>query len=564
MKNKTQTLILLSFLLGIFMGAIDTGIVSPAREIIQNGFKIAPNVGMWMITIYTLTFAVAMPIVSKLADRYGRKRIYTYGIITFAFGSLLCGVSNLVGGFQLMLVARVIQAIGGGGIMPISTAVIGQSFPEEKRGMALGLVGAIYGVATIIGPTLGSTILDIAGTANWGWLFLINLPISILIVILGTRVPNTIGDTTKPMDIWGSVAVAASVGSLMYALTNLDLFHFTTSIKQTNVYPFLLAFLVLLPVLIFLERRAKDPILNLKYFKNRQMLTVLVLAFIVGAGMMGMVFVPQFAENVLKIKPGSGGYIVTLLAVFSGFAAPISGRLIDKKSARFVMLLGFVFTATGTLAMGFFATKYLSFLGILPGLILMGFGVGCTMGAPLNYLALQSVEEKEGATALATMSLIRALGVAISPSLMIGFIVQSAGHLQTNLMETLKQGFGGMMASGMNMMGSNSNAASAFASLKTASIVDIVDRLKDIFNQIVPSPYNSMAVQGVEGLRSQIEQTFQSTLNTGYTHMFTAAATIALIGFIGACFLKAKSADKRKDNTVVDAEETDGVLAAGK
>lgn len=198
MKSKQNSLILTLFLLGIFMGAIDNGIISPAREIIQNSFGVAPNLGMWMITIYTLCFAVSMPIVSKLADRHGHKLVYTLSIAVFGIGSLFCGLCNFFGNFSIFLVFRVIQAIGAGGIIPIAHTVIGLSFPEEKRGTALGLVGAVYGVATIVGPTLGSAILGISGNAHWGWIFFINVPISILIIGLSLTMENTKVTSEQP------------------------------------------------------------------------------------------------------------------------------------------------------------------------------------------------------------------------------------------------------------------------------------------------------------------------------------------------------------------------------
>lgn len=542
MNKKNSTLVLVLFLLGIFMGAIDSGIVSPARELIQKSFGVERSIGTWMITLYTLIYAVAMPIVSKLADRYGYKIIYVSGIAVFGIGSLLCGLANFYGNFTFFLVARGIQAMGAGGIIPIANAYIGQSFPEEKRGTALGLVGAIYGVANILGPTIGSAILSIFGNDQWGFIFFINVPISLFIILLSRVMENTKADNKKPMDIAGSIVIAGVIGTLMYALTNINFFNLGESIKSTSVYPYLIAFTILLPILIFIESRTEDPVLNLKYFKSRQILTILILAFIVGIGMMGMVFVPQFAENTLKIKAGNGGYLVTLLAVFSGISAPLSGKLIDKKGARFVLILGFSFNIIGTLFLGIVAAKSLSFISILIGLALMGFGVGFTLGAPLNYLILQAVPEREGATALATMSLIRSIGVTISPSIMIGFIVNAASNLQGNLMKVL----GNMMPKGGSMAAS-ANAgeqnAKLFQGLQNADVTTIVDSLKNVLKQVVPPQAQSQIVNGIEAMRAQIESVFQITLNEGYAQMFIAAAVIAFLGLI-TTFLLSKNAIK--------------------
>lgn len=520
------------FLLGIFMGAIDNGIVSPAREIIENGFGIDRNIGIWMITIYTLSYTVSMLIVSKLSDRYGHKLVYTLSIAVFGVGSLLCGLTNFYGSFSLFLTARVIQAIGAGGIMPIANTVIGLSFPKEKRGMALGLVGAVYGVATIIGPTLGSAILNLAGTTNWGFIFFINVPITIAILLLSLKMENTKLSTTKPMDIGGSIVIAAVIGSFLYALMNMNFFHLIDSMQDIKVYPYLIAFVLLIPILIGVERRAEDPVLNLKYFRNRQMLIIFILAFIVGIGMMGMIFVPQFAENVLKIKAGTGGYLITFLALFSGISAPLSGKLLDTKGTRFVMTTGFVFTILGTLYLGYIATNSMNLTNVLIGLAFLGFGVGFTLGPPLNYLVLQTVPENEGATALATMSLIRSMGTTISPGLLIGFVVNSAKDLQPKLMDVLGQG--GMRAPTNG--GGDSAMGKQFEALQNADVTTIVDQLKDILKNIIPP----QALDVIEKMRVPLESVFQTTMNTGYKHMFIVVAIIAMFGLLATLLLKEK------------------------
>lgn len=541
-QKKHTTLILILFLLGIFMGAIDNGIVSPAREIIQNSFSVSKGVGAWMITIYTLVYAVSMPISSKLSDTIGRKKMYIFGIVVFGVGSALCGLSNFYGNFTFLLIARVIQAIGAGGILPIATTVIGQSFPPEKRGTALGMVGAVYGVATIVGPTLGSAIIDLAGQNHWGFIFFINVPICILTLCLSRVMEESKLAVKNKLDVPGALVLAAMIASLLYALTNMDFFSVLDSLQQTNVFPFLLFFIILIPIFILLEKRAEDPVLSMKYFKNREIVTIFIIAFIVGFGMMGMVFMPQFAENTLKLKSGSGGYLVTLLAVFSGIASPLSGRLLDKKGAKLVLMTGFAFTVAGTLFLGIIAAKSLSFFTVFIGIALMGFGVGFTMGPPLNYLILGAVKEEEGATALATMSLIRSIGVTISPSFMIGFIVDAGKNIQTELMQTLQNGFsnagGGDMFSGMNA-GSGSSG-NLFASLQNADVTTIVSQLTGIFKQLVPESAQPYVLPALKDMSTDIEKTFQSVLNKGYTHMFIASAIIAAIGIVVSFTLKKK------------------------
>jgi EmrB/QacA subfamily drug resistance transporter len=583
-KEKKRIIVLIIFMLGIFMGAIDSGIVSPARAVIRNSFGVSESLGVWLITIYTLAYAVAMPIVSKLSDRYGRKKIYLLSIITFAVGSTLCGLSNFYGNFTFLLIARVIQAIGGGGIMPIANAFIGNSFPPEKRGTALGFVGAIYGVATVLGPTLGSSILDIAGVGNWGWIFFINIPISIIIIALSFTMEESKSDTQNKLDLSGSVVLSVMILSLMYALTNLNFFHFTESIGKSAVWPFLIVFAVTLPLFIFVEIKAKDPILNLNYFKQKQIVLTLILGFITGVGLMGVVFVPQFAENTLKLKTGSGGYLVTLMSVFAGISAPLGGKFIDKYSAKFVTALGLSCTALGTFFLAFYTTAHPSFLAIMIGLAFIGFGMGFTMGTPLNYLMLSYVDEKESASALSALSLIRSIGVTISPNIMINFIIEAGKKVQGNLMASLPQptmpSFPGSqyMANSFDMTKMTSGGSisgDSLAKLQAADVTNVVDTIKEflgsMLDKIIPgikasimkalssapkgvadnmdfdkilSSWKSDYISSIENSRAAIETVFQSTINSGYKNMFIAAGIIALIGLVAALMLSNKNSHK--------------------
>ncbi|MBP1756676.1 MAG: transporter, partial [Firmicutes bacterium] len=327
LSSKTRfILIILVYLLGIFMGAIDTGIVTPARNVIQNFLGVDDKTGIWMITMYTLAYAASIPVMGKLADKYGRKIIYIISISLFGLGSLFCGLSQSFDSFTVLLIARAVQAIGGGGIVPVATAEFGTTFPKEKRGMALGLVGGVYGIANIFGASAGSAILDIFGKDNWQFIFYVNVPITVFIIIAGLiALPNSKAETVKKIDFAGISILTVMILSVLYGLKKIDFFDFTATITSTSVYPFLLVFIVLLPVFIYAEKRAEDPVMNLDYFKNGRIIITLILSFMTGIILMGMIFVPQFSENALKISTGSGGYFVLILGLFAGVGAPVSG-----------------------------------------------------------------------------------------------------------------------------------------------------------------------------------------------------------------------------------------------
>jgi len=452
--------------------------------------------------------------------------------------------------------------------MPIATAYIGDSFPPEKKGAALGMVGGIYGIATTLGPSVGSGILNIVGNSNWGVLFFINVPICLIILILSilSHTEEKI-KASKKIDIKGSILISLTILSLMYGLTNLKFYEFSTSIKSIDVWPYLLAFIILLPILVFAEKKAEDPVLNLKYFTNKEISLALIIAFIVGAGMMGVVFVPQFGENILKIKSGSGGYIVTIMAIFSGISAPISGKLVDRFSAKIVLISGFTLSAIGTLTLALYAANHPSFFSLLIGLLFVGLGMGCTMGAPLNYIVQINVNPEETATAQSTLSLIRSIGVAISPNILIGFISQAGKNMSTKLMEVIPKmempQIQGMQAPAANMTSNTSGISQEqLQLLQNADVTTIVDSVKkfseDILNDKVAPAIQQMTsvpnykgpnadslmstiinsyLKQIEDSRLVIENVFQSTLNSGYSKLFIGSAVIAILGLISSLLL---------------------------
>ncbi|WP_160676874.1 MFS transporter [Clostridium sp. C8-1-8] len=568
MNKNNKTVLLIIFLLGIFIGALDTGIVSPARTVIASGLSISSSSSVWIVTIYTLAYAVSMPIAGKFSDRYGKKKIFTLSIALFGIGSLLCGISDYTGSFSFLLAARVIQALGGGGIMPVATAYIGESFPPEKRGSALGLVGAIYGVSTTLGPTAGSALLNLVGNSNWGMLFFINIPICIAVIVIAVLVKDEgIVKAPKKMDVLGSIIVTLLILSLMYALTNLQFHDFTNSITSTKVWPYLLSFIILLPIFIVVEKKALDPVLNLKYFTNREIALTLFIAFITGAGMMGIVFVPQFGENVLKLKTGSGGYLVTLMAVFSGVSAPLGGKLVDKYSPKLVLSMGFVSTLIGSSTLAFVVASHPSFISLLIGLAFIGLGMGFCMGTPLNYLMQTNVDASETASAQSTLSLIRSIGVAISPNILIAFISEAGKDLAPKLMNVLPKITvpGSNTAISMTQGGSSSISPDQLSALQNADVTTITDTLKKFSSSMIDkfSPMIKQQMQSsklpkgvtadtligkwktdylsqIDNSRSTIENVFQSTLNNGFAKLFIGAAVIALLGLVFTLLLSKK------------------------
>ena len=437
-KKMNYGLIMTVYLLGIFMGALDTGIVTPARPIIQESLGVSDTAGIWMITIYTLAYAASIPVMGKLADRMGRRTIYLVSIFLFGSGSLLCGLTHSFNSFTALLGARAIQAIGGGGIVPIANAEFGTTFPEEKRGMALGMVGGVYGIANIFGASAGSLVMDIFGTARWEFIFYVNVPIALFILIAGfISLPNTKDKATSKIDGIGTFLLVVMVLCVMYGLKNIDFFDFIPTFTSTKVWPFILAFFALLPIFIFVEKRAEDPVLNLKLFINKRSLITLVISTISGIVLMGVIFVPQMCENAMEIPTGSGGYFVIALGITAGVGAMTSGKLTDKYGPKIVLMIGFIAAIVASSIIVFGLTVKPNIINVFAGLLMIGFAIGFTMGAPLNYMMLWEVEAKEANSALATLSLVRSLGTVVAPAIMVGFIAHAGAAMQDNIMGIL-------------------------------------------------------------------------------------------------------------------------------
>src|SRR5512140_1201340 len=177
MEEKQRNRILTVLFIGVLMAALDIAIVGPALPAIQKAFTVSDRTLTWMFSIYVLFNLIGTPLMAKLSDMFGRRMVYVVDVSLFAAGSLVVALSPA---FSVVVIGRAIQGLGAGGIFPVAAAVIGDTFPADKRGRALGLIGAVFGVAFIIGPILGGLLLTYLG---WPWLFMINLPIAIGVII---------------------------------------------------------------------------------------------------------------------------------------------------------------------------------------------------------------------------------------------------------------------------------------------------------------------------------------------------------------------------------------------
>jgi len=250
----------------------------------------------------------------------------------------------------------------------------------------------------------------------------------------------------------------------------------------------------------------------LRYFKDRNIVFTLIISFITGAGMISMIFVPAFSEVLLGLSGGKGGYIMTILAVASGVSAGLGGILLDKWGAKQVVILGFALSLIGSLNLAFFANGWWT---LIIGLIISGFGIGFTMGAPLNYMILTLTEKEEASVALALVSLFRSIGTTIGPILLAGFISGAATKIPLNMEQNLRERFGENIPTfqwGSEQSGYQQGGFS-------------LDQAIDMLPAGIPTPIKQQIIE-------VIQETVKSTLLGGYTKLYIGSSIIFLIGII--------------------------------
>lgn len=578
---KRWKLVLVLYLAGIGMGALDMGIVNPARTVIQNGLGIDDKVGVWVFTIYTLAYAAAIPVIGKIADIIGRKPVYVLAIGLFGLGSLGCGLAQDFSSLGLLLASRAIQAIGGGGMVPVATSAVGTIVPPPKRGMALGLVGMVYGVASVFGASAGSLILDIAGQENWQWIFYINVPIAIFVVGLGIwALPKETQDSSRRLDLPGILVLVVMTTSILWAFQNLDFTQIDESLKDRNVWVALVVFLILMPLFWVIEHRVADPIINFKYFGNINVGSTLIMGAIAGILMMTVMFIPQFAENCLRLPSGAGGYPTIIIGVGSAIGSPISGRLTDRFGPRRILGVGTTISTIAGIMLIFWASPHPGIISTSLSIFVMGLGLGFLMGAPLTYLILHLIPESDANSGQATLSLIRSLGTTLAPAILVGLLATAMGGLSGKAMEAMPEmppmptmAAMGNSKSGMPQMKADMGfkmsdlPAPIQEKMKSADVTNVVDRTKEIANYLfdqqeaklketmgtVPAEIKQMRnkyLKDIEAKRSEIETAFQMGLNEGFTRLFWFYTILSLAGIL----LLTGLPSKRKIDAVINPD----------
>ena len=413
--SRNRTLAVLFF--GVLMAALDIAIIGPALPTIQHVFGVDERSIAWVFSIYVLMNLVSTPLMAKLSDIYGRRSVYLADVALFGLGSVIVMLSP---SFAFLLLGRAIQGLGAGGIFPVASAVIGDTFPPEKRGSALGMLGAVFGLAFIIGPILGGLLLLL----SWHWIFAVNLPVALVLMVAAWRtLPTTRPAGHKPFDWLGMAALAVLLAALAYGLNQIDTQHFVASLGSTAVWPFLLLALVLGPIFWWLEQRAADPIIRPDLLAPRQIKVASALSFGAGLGEVSVLFMPALAVAAFAVTSSTASFMLMPLVLALFIGSPLVGRLLDRLGSRLVIIAGTALLASGATLMGLWGGSQAGFYG---GSILVGLGLAALLGAPIRYIMLNEAAARDRAAAQSVATIFTSVGQLVGAAA-VGAIADSIG-----------------------------------------------------------------------------------------------------------------------------------------
>ena len=425
--SSTGALLLLLFG-GVLLGALDIAIVGPALPALQEQFGIDSRSAAAIFSIYILFGLISTPLLASLSDRYGRRRIYILCLLLFGIGSIVVASA---GSYVVLLLGRALQATGAGGMLPVASAVIADRFPAERRGRALGLIGAVFGLAFMIGPLIGWLFLQ----WSWRWLFLINLPlIAVLVVASARMLEDHARAEARGFDMPGTILLAIILVALAIGASTLQL--------SSSGWPYpgstaLASFAVAAVAAAFFwraETRAAMPVVHPGLMQSRRMQIIGLLALATGLVEASMVFLPTLAVSALDVTASRASFMLIPLVLALIAGSVVAGRSLDRVGPRPVIQAGMGFTIAGLLL---FAFLPLSAGGFYAAGITVGFGLASLLGAPLRYVALEEGgHENRGASqGLLTVCLStgRLFGASLTGGIAAAAAVAVSGYRQAML-----------------------------------------------------------------------------------------------------------------------------------
>jgi MFS family permease len=422
MKDKLNNRRILAILFaGVLMGALDISIVGPAIPSIESTLDIGSRLLGWIFSIYVLFNLVGISLFARLSDIFGRRNIYMLSLLIFGLGSLVVSLSE---NFTLLLTGRGIQGFGASGIFPVASAVIWDIYPQEKRGRMLGIIGAVFGIAFMIGPVMAGILLSYF---KWNALFLVNLPVVLVLVIASWRyLPSVKVESPGLFDWKGILTLGLMLASFTYGINNLETSRFIESLVSFKVLPFLILSVILVIMNFMIEKKAANPIIKLVYLRNRQFVIAGLIAVATGILQASFVFIPNFAVHLFEISPSAASFMLVPLVMATAAGSPVFGRLIDAYGSRLLIIIALEVSAAGFYLLHTIDGTRIMFY--ISG-VLIGLGISVLAGSSLRYIMLNETSAVDRAVTQGMLTIFISLGQLTGASL-IGVIIAKASGMQ--------------------------------------------------------------------------------------------------------------------------------------
>lgn len=442
---------LLILVIGAFMAILDTSIVNVAIPDMMNIFGVDQAGIEWVSTAYTLALGVITPLSAWLGAKLGLRRMYLIALVIFTIGSGLCAASWSL---NSMIAFRIIQAIGGGLIMPAVQAMMVRMVPRHQMGAASGIFGMAALLAPAIGPTLGGYLVEFV---DWRWIFTINLPIGVLAIFLAIRrVPDVPPGEAGQFDWWGAVGIAVALFTLLLATSEGGSWGWGSERIVLLLWTSLMSF----ALFVWWELRIPNPLLNLRLFRFRSFAISNVLLMLISISLFGVLFyLPVYLQTVRGIGAFQSGLLQLPPALLTGMVLPISGRLYDRIGPKVLVPVGVILIAYGMfLFRGL--TIDTSFTQITLWNCVRSVGMGLAM-IPTQSAAVSEIPTAQAGQASAITNVVNRLGGAFGVVLMVQLFDHFSGLQQagfSNLIQTgnaqqqniIAQGVAQLRAAGLN------------------------------------------------------------------------------------------------------------------
>jgi EmrB/QacA subfamily drug resistance transporter len=419
-NRKWITLGAVSF--GLFMIMLDNTVVNVALPTMERDLHVKLEQLEWVVTAYALTFAALLITGGKLADLYGRRRIFVIGLVIYSLSSLACGFAPTAG---FLIGARAVQGAGAALMNPATLSIITATFPPKERGQAIGIWAGVSALALAIGPLTGGLIVE---NLNWNWIFFINVPVGILGIVVSQFAIRESRDTSheQSIDVPGLLTSAGFLFSLSYALIEGNARGWTSA----EILGLFTAAVVLLVAFIVVERRQRLAMLDLSLFRIGSFTGANVVAMLVSLSMFGVFFfVSLYIQNILGYSPTQAGAAFLPMVTLIILIAPIAGRLSDQIGSRWLMGGGMALVGCSLLLYQR-VTLHSNFWTLLPPMIVGGVGMAMTM-SPMTAAAMGSVPVDKAGVGSGVLNSFRQVGGSLGIAIM-GAIVASYLHHPTH------------------------------------------------------------------------------------------------------------------------------------